>query len=86
MKIPYHEMEVKQEHEQYHLHSRNASFKIDEGFVDDTRSLDDGDSTMGLEPRSVEPIGILPDPLVTLSQAIMSLSESQRSGKVLTEP
>ena len=58
----------------------DGSFKVDEGYSEETRSLDDGDSTMGMEPRPASSIGLLPSPLLALQNAVMSLNETQRSG------
>ena len=77
-------MELKHEDQRFQVHSRAESFRLDEGFVDETRSLDDGDSAMELEPRTSDPPRISHDPLVTLHNAVMSLSEPQRSGKIHT--
>lgn len=74
-------MDLKYDDQQYQAVSRAGFFKLDEGFVDETRSLDDGDSAMELEPRMGNPSRIPHDPLITLHEAVMSLSESQRSGK-----
>jgi hypothetical protein len=57
-----------------------TSYKGDEGYSEDTRSLDDGDSTMGVEPRAGAASGLLPSALVALQNAIMALDEGQRSG------
>ena len=58
----------------------DSSFRLDEGFSEDTRSLDDGDSTMGLEPRQDSSINLVSSPLAALQNAVMALDESQRSG------
>ena len=54
----------------------DASYRLDEGYSEDTRSLDDGDSAMGLEPRTSSEANLLD----TLQNAVLSLDERQRSG------
>ena len=61
--------------------SRQAPFKLDEGYSEETRSLDDGDSTLGAEPGNSEPIATSLSPLMGLSDAVMALTEVERSGK-----
>ena len=58
----------------------DMSFRLDEGYSEDTRSIDDGDSAMGLEPRNNSTSSLIEEPLVTLHKAVMSLDERQRSG------
>ena len=58
----------------------DGSFRLDEGYSEDTRSLDDADSTMGIEPRPSSDIGQIPSPLLALQNAVMALNEAQRSG------
>ena len=65
---------------QHHHHLDHALFKGDEGYSEDTRSQDDGDSTMGIEPRFPTSQPPMLDPLPALYEAIMGLNESQRSG------
>ena len=62
--------------------SNEKSFRLDEGYSEDTRSLDDGDSAMGLELRN-STANLLEDPLVALQNAVMSLDECQRSGMLM---
>ncbi|MCJ1391489.1 hypothetical protein MMC18_004353 [Xylographa bjoerkii] len=59
--------------------SRQTPFKLDEGYSEETRSQDDGDSTMGAEPRSSNPIVTSLSPLVGLPDAVMALTEAERS-------
>ncbi|MCJ1402247.1 hypothetical protein MMC11_005467 [Xylographa trunciseda] len=59
--------------------SRQTPFKLDEGYSEETRSQDDGDSTMGAEPRSSDPIAASLSPLVGLPDAVMALTEAERS-------
>ena len=54
----------------------DASFRLDEGYSEDTRSLDDGDSAMGLEPRPSSAATVME----TLHNIALSLDERQRSG------
>ena len=62
-------------------YNRDHSFKLDEFLIDETRSLDDGDSAMGLEPRSGDTFPrVLTDPLLTLNEAAIGLTETQRTG------
>ena len=58
----------------------DTSFRLDEGYAEDTRSIDDGDSAMGLEPRNSSTANLLDNPLLALHNAVMSLDERQRSG------
>lgn len=61
------------------LEPEGGPFKGDEGFSEDARSQDDGDSTMGVEPCfPSQPAA--QDPLQALYEAILGLSEGQRSG------
>ena len=65
----------------------DPSFRLDEGYAEDARSIDDGDSAMGLEPRNSGAANLLDDPLIALHTAVMNLDERQRSGKLaLREP
>ena len=59
----------------------DPSFRVDEGFSEDTRSLDDADSAMGLEPKQISNVSLVPSPLTALQNAVMALDESQRSGE-----
>lgn len=57
----------------------DTSFRLDEGYSEDTRSLDDGDSAMGLEMRT-STSNLLENPLIALHNAVVALDERQRSG------
>ena len=63
------------------LLAMDPSFRVDEGFSEDTRSLDDGDSAMGLEPRQNSSIHLVSNPLTALQNAVLAFDESQRSGE-----
>lgn len=52
----------------------DPSYKVDEGYSEDTRSQDDPDSPMRMEPDGDD---ILP----TQIDAVMALSEGDKSGK-----
>ena len=58
----------------------DAAFKVDEGYSEETRSMDSGDSAMGLEPRNSGSLSLQPDPLAALHNAVAALDEPQRSG------
>ena len=62
--------------------SVDASFKVDEGYSEETRSMDDGDSAMEMEPRNMESHKILQDPLAALYDAVAALDDPQRSGEL----
>ena len=55
----------------------DTSYKIDEGYSEETRSQDELDSTMRLEPTTDE---MLPNPMRLAMDSIMSLREEDRSG------
>ncbi len=58
----------------------DSSFKVDEGYSEETRSQDDVDSAMRLDPRTNE-ITVMRAPMVAgLPEGIMALSEAERSG------
>ena len=59
------------------LPSVDTSYKIDEGYSEETRSQDDLDSTMRLESSADE---MLPNPLRLAMDSIMSLREEDKSG------
>ena len=59
----------------------DTNFKLDEGYSEDSRSVDDGDSAMGLEPRNNSQVNLLSNPLTAIQNAVMALDESQRSGE-----
>ena len=59
----------------------DASFKLDEGYSEDTRSLADDDSAMGMEPRTAGSPNLMPNPLAALENAVAALDEAQRSGE-----
>ena len=61
--------------------SGQPPFKLDEGYSEETRSQDDGDSTLGTELGNGDPIATSLSPLVGLSDAVMALTEAERSGK-----
>ena len=58
----------------------DAPFKVDEGYSEETRSQEDGDSAMGME-MSANNLNVLS---VGLPDVILTLSEAERSGKMLT--
>ena len=58
-------------------------FKVDEGYSEDTRSQDEGDTPMGIEPRVEEMMGMVMPPLAGLSDAVMTLNEAERSGEAV---
>lgn len=58
----------------------DPSFKVDEGYSEDTRSQDDVDSPMRLDPGNNE-MRTMPMPMVaSLPEGIMALNEVERSG------
>ena len=61
----------------------DAPFKLDEGYSEETRSQYDGDSSMGLEPRSGNVMPLSLSSLTVLPDVVMSLSEAERSGTVI---
>ena len=65
----------------------DSSFKIDEGYSEDTRSLDDVDSPMKLEPGVNETNGVsMPMAASSLSDGVMVLNEAERSGMLPRDP
>lgn len=67
-------------HKNYLSPCVDPSFKVDEGYSEETRSQDDGDSPMRLDPGSNE-MKVMPGPMVaSLPEGIMALNEAQRSG------
>lgn len=61
----------------------DPSFKVDEGYSEETRSQDDVNSPMRLDPGSNE-MKTIPVPMVaSLPEGIMALSEAERSGMLL---
>ena len=67
----------------YSTATTNAPFKIDEGYSEDTRSQDDEDSALGIEPRLGEPMTMAPPSNAGLPENVLTLSEAERSGIVL---
>ena len=59
-----------------------AAFKVDEGYSEDSRSLDGGDLVMGEEPRADEVLSMPFPSLVGLPNVVLSLSEAERIGMV----
>ena len=55
----------------------DMSYKIDEGYSEETRSQDELDSPMGMESNTEE---MLPDSLRLAMDSIMSLGETEKSG------
>lgn len=53
-----------------------ASYKVDEGYSEDTKSQDDPDSPMRMEPGGED---MLQNPMVC--DAVMALGEGEKSGK-----
>lgn len=53
-----------------------ASYKVDEGYSEDTKSQDDPDSPMRMEPGGED---MLQNPMVY--DAVMVLAEGEKSGK-----
>lgn len=57
----------------------DPSFRVDEGYSEDTRSPDDHDFSIKLEPGTTETT--IPVPMmVGVPEGIMALSEAERSG------
>lgn len=54
----------------------DPSYKVDEGYSEDTRSQDDPDSPMRMEPEGDDML-----PTQTAFDAVMALSEGEKSGK-----
>ena len=59
------------------LATMDTSYKIDEGYSEETRSQDDLDSPMRLEPNTE----LLPSTMRLAMDSIMSLNEDEKSGK-----
>ena len=55
----------------------DTSYKIDEGYSEETRSQDDLDSPMGMDANTED---MIPTPLRLAMDSIMSLSETEKSG------
>ena len=55
----------------------DTSYKIDEGYSEETRSQDEMDSPMRLEPNAE---GLVPTAMRLAMDSIMSLSEEDKSG------
>ena len=64
----------------------DSSFKVDEGYSEDTRSQDDNESPMKIEPGAEEMVPIQVPMVGGLPQEIMALSEVERSGMLLVLP
>lgn len=60
----------------------DLSFKVDEGYSEETRSQDDLDSPMRLESISDETVTVPINDPPALPPAILALSEAERSGKL----
>ena len=60
----------------------DASFKLDEGYSEETRSQDGLDSPMRLESVTDETITVPMSAPPSLPPAILALSEAERSGKL----
>lgn len=60
----------------------DLSFKVDEGYSEETRSQDDLDSPMRLESISDDTATVPINDLPALPPAILALSEAERSGKL----
>lgn len=58
----------------------DSSFKVDEGYSEETRSQDDIESPMKIEPGAEEMAPIHVPVVAGLPQEIMALSEAERSG------
>lgn len=56
------------------------SFKLDEGYSEETRSQTGSDEAMEPEPTAGTTAGLVPAPYVGLPDWIMALGEDQRSG------
>lgn len=64
----------------------DSSFKVDEGYSEDTRSQDDMDSpNIKLEIRASDAIMAVPM-MAGLPDGIMALSEAERSGRIFHRP
>lgn len=67
-------------HKNYLSPCVDPSFKVDEGYSEETRSQDDVDSPMRLDSASNE-MKTIPVPMVaSLPEGIMALNEAERSG------
>lgn len=67
-------------------HKMDVSYKVDEGYSEDTRSQDDYESPMRVEPGEDS---ILPTQLscgASLQDAALALSEGERSGGLPRQP
>ncbi len=58
----------------------DSSFKLDEGYSEETRSQDDSDSPMRFESVSDETVSVPLNAPPALPPAILALSEAERSG------
>jgi hypothetical protein len=67
----------------YPVATLEAPFKVDEGYSEDTRSLEDGDSTMGLTAVPGRTDAGLPvlSSISGVSEAILAMDDAQRSGQ-----
>lgn len=71
-------------HKKYLSPCVDPSFKVDEGYSEETRSQDDVDSPMRLDSGSDE-MKTIPVPMVaSLPEGIMALNEAERSGMLPT--
>ena len=62
--------------------SMASAFKVDEGYSEDTRSQDDVDSAMRIEPGS-HSIATHSGIVASMPEGIMALNEAERSGEVM---
>ncbi len=60
----------------------DSSFKVDEGYSEETRSQDDLDSPMRVESILDETVTVPMSVPPALPPAILALSEAERSGKL----
>lgn len=67
-------------HKKYLSPCLDPSFKVDEGYSEETRSQDDVDSPMRLDPGNNE-MKMTPVPMIaSLPEGVMALNEAERSG------
>ena len=64
------------------LSASSYSFKLDEGYCDDTKSQDYADSSMILTPPPETNTALTVLSLADLSRMVFSMSEAERSGTI----
>ena len=65
------------------LATSSYSFKLDEGYCDDTKSQDYADSSMILTPPPETSAALTVPSIADLSRMVLSMSEAERSGMTL---